>query len=476
MNRIADVFFIFAIILLLYYFKTLNYALIFSLINYIQDYTIYIIFYDIKVIDLILFFLFLGAIGKSAQLGLHTWLPDAMEGPTPVSSLLHAATMVTAGVFLLIRCSIIFEKSNFILFLICLIGSITSLFTAFVANCQYDIKKVIAYSTCSQLGYMFIAIGLSNYNLTLFHLFNHAFFKALLFLGAGSIISSLLDEQDMRKMGYLFVKLPFTYISILIGSMAILGLPFLTGFYSKDFLLESIFVSYAVDSLYIYIIAIFTAFLTAMYSFKLLFFIFIVKTNIYNKYVLLQEVNHFILISLFILSILSIFIGYFFFEIFIGFGSNYLNDVIYIKFEKFNNIEVEFISPLIKNLPLILTFLGVLTSYLLFFFINIKRKYVLKIMFILKKCIYNFFFYVGFFNYFYNKIYLYFLYYFYKFNVKVIEKGFFEFYGPVGFYLFFRDLSYKLRFLSSFHISVILLLLYINIITISYFVIMLNIL
>lgn len=276
-----------------------------------------------------------------------------MEGPTPVSSLLHAATMVTAGVFLLIRCSFIFETSNTILFIIILFGSITALFSALVATFQYDIKKIIAYSTCSQLGYMFFSSGLSNYNITLFHLFNHAFFKALLFLGAGSIISSLLDEQDMRKMGALVYKMPFTYIAILIGSLAILGFPFLTGFYSKDILLETTYISYSVDALYIYIMGILTAFFTAMYSMKLIFFVFLSKTNIYNKYITLQENNIFILIPLFSLSILSIFIGYLFSEIFIGIGANYLHNSIYIKFEHYNNIEMEFLSPLIKLMPLI---------------------------------------------------------------------------------------------------------------------------
>lgn len=276
-----------------------------------------------------------------------------MEGPTPVSSLLHAATMVTAGVFLLIRCSFIFEESNFVLFLLILFGSITALFSALVATYQYDIKKIIAYSTCSQLGYMFFSSGLSNYNITLFHLFNHAFFKALLFLGAGSIISSLLDEQDMRRMGSLIYKIPFTYLTILVGSLAILGFPFLTGFYSKDILLEATYISYSLDSLYIYTMGVLTAFFTAVYSMKLIFFVFISKTNIYNKYVLLQETNIYILIPLFILSILSIFIGYIFSEIFIGIGSNYLNGSIYIKFEHFNNIEMEFLNPFIKLTPLI---------------------------------------------------------------------------------------------------------------------------
>jgi NADH-ubiquinone oxidoreductase chain 5 len=206
-----------------------------------------------------------------------------MEGPTPVSSLLHAATMVTAGVFLLVRCSNIFESSQFISFLILLFGICTALYASLVATYQYDIKKIIAYSTCSQLGYMFFACGLSFYNIAFFHLFNHAFFKALLFLGAGSIISCLFDEQDLRKMGFLILKLPFTYISIFIGSLAILGFPFLSGFYSKDLLLELTYTSYTFDGFFIYFMAIFSALFTSIYSFKLIFFVFFQKTNLHNK-------------------------------------------------------------------------------------------------------------------------------------------------------------------------------------------------
>ena len=474
MNRIADVFFIFAIILILFYFKTVNYIIVFSLIEFFQNSTIFIFFTEIKIIDLILFLLFLGAIGKSAQIGLHTWLPDAMEGPTPVSSLLHAATMVTAGVFLLIRCSFIFETSNTILFIIILFGSITALFSALVATFQYDIKKIIAYSTCSQLGYMFFSSGLSNYNITLFHLFNHAFFKALLFLGAGSIISSLLDEQDMRRMGSLVYKMPFTYLAILIGSLAILGFPFLTGFYSKDILLETTYISYTVDALYIYIMGILTAFFTAMYSMKLIFFVFISKTNIYNKYITLQENNIFILIPLFSLSILSIFIGYIFSEIFIGIGTNYLQNSIYIKFEHYNNIEMEFLSPLIKLMPLIWTFLGLYLSYIFFFKFNLKNKYN-KVIFKIKTKLYEFFFYACFFNFIYNKIYLYFFYLFYEINVKNIEKGIFEWFGPVGIYLFFRNLSYKVRLLSPFFINITLLIIFLNIIFLLYFILLYNV-
>lgn len=474
MNRIADVFFIFAIILILYYFKTANYLIVFSLIDYIIEYTIYVSFIQIKLLNVILFLLFLGVIGKSAQIGLHTWLPDAMEGPTPVSSLLHAATMVTAGVFLLIKCSFIFEKSDFILFLVIMFGSITALFSALVATFQYDIKKIIAYSTCSQLGYMVFSSGLSNYNITLFHLFNHAFFKALLFLGAGSIISSLLDEQDMRKMGSLAYKLPLTYIAILIGSLAILGFPFLTGFYSKDLLLETTFISYSVDSLYIYIMGILTAFFTAMYSMKLIFFVFAIRTNVYNKILILQENNIFIIIPLCILTLLSIFIGYLFSEIFVGLGNNYLYNSIYIKFEHFNNIEMEFLSPLIKLMPLIWTFFGLILSYIFFYKLRIKNKKRFKLIYLIKTKLYEFFFNAGFFNYIYNKIYLYFFYLFYKINVKYIEKGLFEWIGPVGFYLFFRNQSYKVRLLSPYFINITLLIIFLNIIFILYFIILYN--
>jgi NADH-ubiquinone oxidoreductase chain 5 len=189
-------------------------------------------------LELISMFIFIGAVGKSAQIGLHTWLPDAMEGPTPVSALIHAATMVTAGVFLIVRCSPIFECAPNVLAAVAIIGAITSFFAATTGAFQNDLKKTIAYSTCSQLGYMIFACGLAANSVTMFHLTNHAFFKALLFLSAGSIIHALHDEQDMRKMGALNRILPFTYTMILIGSFALIGFPFITGYYSKDFVLE----------------------------------------------------------------------------------------------------------------------------------------------------------------------------------------------------------------------------------------------
>jgi NADH-ubiquinone oxidoreductase chain 5 len=202
-----------------------------------------------------------------------------MEGPTPVSALLHAATMVTAGVFLVIRSSIFFEYSDNILNLLCIFGCITALFSGMVATFQYDIKRIIAYSTCSQLGYMFFSCGLSNYFVAFFHLFNHAFFKALLFLSAGALIHSLFDEQDIRKMGLLCKILPFIYISMFIGSLAIVGFPFLSGFYSKDVILELVYSRYYINSIFIYIIAIIAALFTAIYSCKLFFYVFFSNFN-----------------------------------------------------------------------------------------------------------------------------------------------------------------------------------------------------
>ena len=243
--------------------------------------------YQIYFIDLIAILFLIGAVGKSAQIGMHTWLPDAMEGPTPVSALLHAATMVTAGVFLILRCSVIFEYSDTVLGIMAIWGGITAFFCAFISLFQEDIKKIIAYSTCSQLGYMFFACGVSNYTGALFHLFNHAFFKALLFLGAGIIIHGFLNEQDMRKMGRLTKIFPVTYICLIIGFLAISGFPFFAGFYSKDFILEFAYSKFFINESIIYILGIWTAFLTAGYCSKILYILFLNYNLInYNKIVL----------------------------------------------------------------------------------------------------------------------------------------------------------------------------------------------
>jgi len=259
-NRVGDFSLLLAIFAIYFVFNSLDYDTVFSLVPSMLDSKILIAGFDVPALDMICVLLFLGAMGKSAQLGLHTWLPDAMEGPTPVSALIHAATMVTAGVFLLARCSYLFEYSPFALGLVVFIGSATAFFASTTGLFQNDMKRVIAYSTCSQLGYMVFACGLSSYEVGVFHLSNHAFFKALLFLGAGSVIHAVADEQDMRKMGGLRRLLPFTYGIMLIGSLALMGFPFLTGFYSKDTILEVAYAKYTVWGHFSYYLGTFAAF------------------------------------------------------------------------------------------------------------------------------------------------------------------------------------------------------------------------
>ena len=263
-NKIGDVGLLLGIILIWVEIGSLDYNTIFSYVSFINNEEINL--------DLISFFLLIGVIGKSAQVGLHTWLPDAMEGPTPVSALIHAATMVTAGVFLIIRMSPFFECTPTILLIIVLLGSITAFFSSTIGLSQNDLKKVIAYSTCSQLGYMVMICGFSQYNTGLFHLINHGFFKALLFLSAGSIIHALNDEQDFRKIGGMNLITPFTYTCIVIGSLSLMGLPFLTGFYSKDLIIELVYGKHYLR--FALWLGILSAFFTAFYSFRLANFTF----------------------------------------------------------------------------------------------------------------------------------------------------------------------------------------------------------
>jgi NADH-quinone oxidoreductase subunit L len=225
-------------------------------------------------LTIIAILLFIGAMGKSAQLGLHTWLPDAMEGPTPVSALIHAATMVTAGVFLVARMSPLFEYAPAALALVTVVGAATAFFAATVGMCQTDIKRVIAYSTCSQLGYMFFALGVSAYPAAIFHLMTHAFFKALLFLSAGSVIHALSDEQDMRNMGGIWRKIPFTYAMMWIGSLALAGIPLFAGYYSKDMILEAAYGAHSGVGLFAFWMGIAAALMTAFYSWRLIIMTF----------------------------------------------------------------------------------------------------------------------------------------------------------------------------------------------------------
>lgn len=277
-NRVGDFAFILGVITIIVYFQAVDFATIFGKAEILSNVQLDFLWFKASVVDVTCFLLFLGCMGKSAQIGLHVWLPDAMEGPTPVSALIHAATMVTAGVFLVARCSYLFEYSPVILQFIAIIGGITCLFAASIAIAQKDIKKIIAYSTCSQLGYMFLACGVSAYNAGIFHLVTHAFFKALLFLSAGSVIHAC-HEQDIFKIGGLKDKMPVTYCNFLIGSLALIGIYPLAGFYSKDAILELAYSSGGIGRL-IFVLGIMAAVLTAIYSVKIISLVFHGKTKL----------------------------------------------------------------------------------------------------------------------------------------------------------------------------------------------------
>ena len=376
--------------------------------------------------------LFIGAMGKSAQLGLHTWLPDAMEGPTPVSALIHAATMVTAGVFLIARCSPIYEYTQSILNIITIIGASTAFFAATVGLVQNDLKRVIAYSTCSQLGYMIFACGLSNYSVGVFHLMNHAFFKALLFLGAGSVIHAVSDEQDMRKMGALKNLVPFTYSLMVIGSLALIGFPFLTGFYSKDIILEASYGKYNYYGHFSYLLGSCGAFLTAFYSTRLLHLTFLSKPNGYKSVICsAYDSSYRIIISLVILSIPSMFIGYLTKDMIIGFGTDFWGNSIYVAPENMNLIDAEFIQHKFKILPVILSLSGFTLSFILYSFFN-DILFSIKISYLGKK-IYNFLNKKWFFDKVYNEYIIQTLFRFsYDKTYKLIDRGIIEILGPMG--------------------------------------------
>ena len=279
-NKIGDIAVLLGISVVYLLCGSTSFTVIFAVLPYLQEIQIFF-FTHIATITFIAFCFLVGAIGKSAQIGLHVWLPDAMEGPTPVSALLHAATMVTAGIFLIIRCSFLFEHTPTILLFCIFIGSLTAFFAATTGLLQNDIKRIIAFSTCSQLGYMLVACGLSSYSLALFHLFNHAFFKALLFLAAGSVIHAIQDEQDIRKMGGLFLFLPLTFSFFLVGSLSLIGFPFLSGFYSKDIIIESTFTSFLINHSFASVLLLSATFFTAAYSFRLIYYVFLTRPNFF---------------------------------------------------------------------------------------------------------------------------------------------------------------------------------------------------
>ncbi len=273
-NRIGDFGFALGIFGVFYAFGTIDFDTVFMAAPEMQGKTLHFLGLDLDLLTTLCILLFIGAMGKSAQVPLHTWLPDAMEGPTPVSALIHAATMVTAGVFMVVRFSPLFEYSDTALVVVTVVGAFTAFFAATVALVQNDIKRVVAYSTCSQLGYMFFACGVGAYGVAIFHLFTHAFFKALLFLGSGSVIHALSDEQDMRKMGGMRKVQPWTYWTMWAGTLSLAGVPLFAGFYSKDAILESAFAAHTGAGEIAYWVGIAAAIMTAFYSCRLMFMTF----------------------------------------------------------------------------------------------------------------------------------------------------------------------------------------------------------
>ncbi|CEG19378.1 nadh dehydrogenase subunit 5 [Ceraceosorus bombacis] len=338
-------------------YGNLDYSTVFSLSPSINE-------DSITIIGLLLLF---AAMGKSAQLGLHTWLPDAIEGPTPVSALIHAATLVTAGVYLVLRSSPLIEYGTTTLIVITWVGALTSFFAASTGLLQNDLKRVIAYSTCSQIGYLFMACGLSQYESAIFHLVNHAFFKALLFLAAGAVLHAVYDQQDIRRLGGLLGFIPFTYTAILIGSLSLIAVPYLTGFYSKDLILELAFAQYEFKSTAAYWLGTISASLTAFYSIRLISITFLTYANankiVYNS---AHDPAVIVIIPLVILSFISIAFGYLASDLYVGIASDFLSTSLFTHPSHVTIVEAHFGLPLIfKLLPMIVTIIAsVLAIYL----------------------------------------------------------------------------------------------------------------
>ncbi|WP_339828601.1 NADH-quinone oxidoreductase subunit L [uncultured Parvibaculum sp.] len=318
-NRVGDFGLILGIATLFLTIGSVDFDTVFKAIPEMADETFSFLGYDVPVVTTACLLLFMGAMGKSAQFFLHTWLPDAMEGPTPVSALIHAATMVTAGVFLLARMSPIFEFSPYALTVVTVIGATTAFFAATVGLVQNDIKRVIAYSTCSQLGYMFVAVGVGAYEVAMFHLFTHAFFKALLFLGSGSVIHAMSDEQDMRKMGGLYRMIPVTWLMMVIGTLALTGFPFTAGYYSKDAVIEAAFAGHNAAHMYAFALTVAAALLTSFYSWRLVFMTFHGESRASNETLShVHESPLVMLVPLFILAAGALGAGFLFAPLFIG--------------------------------------------------------------------------------------------------------------------------------------------------------------
>lgn len=465
-NRVGDFGLALGIMAIFFVFKTVNFAAIFAVAPFLVGTKFLFLNSSFNALNTICILLFIGAMGKSAQIGLHTWLPDAMEGPTPVSALIHAATMVTAGVFLVARFSPIFEYAPTALMLVSFVGGGTCLFAATTGIFQNDIKRVIAYSTCSQLGYMIFACGISNYSVGVFHLFNHAFFKALLFCSAGSVIHALSNQQDLRRMGGLVKLLPFTYAMMLIGSLSLVGFPFLTGFYSKDVILEVAYARYTVNGIFAYWLGSVCVLFTSYYSFRLIFYTFLVQSSIYKRYVKnVHDAPALMAVPLILLSIASIFIGFIGKDMMIGVGTGFWGSSLFTLPFNSNILESESIPNIIRMLPLIFTVFGILLAFLNYGSqdAGLGASRLLAYRYktgTLGSRVYYFFNKRWYFDKIYNDFVVFSgLYFGYNVSFKALDKGSFEVIGPQGICLIFSKLARQVSQLQSgmiYHYAVII--------------------
>ena len=446
-NRVGDFGLSLGMCAIFLIFNAIDYSTVFAVAPSIAGSTWNIFGIEIEKLTVVCLLLFVGAVGKSAQIGLHTWLPDAMEGPTPVSALIHAATMVTAGIFLIARCSPLFEYAPTALVVVTFMGAMTAFFAASTGLVQNDLKRVIAYSTCSQLGYMAFACGLSNYSVGIFHLMNHGFFKALLFLSAGAVIHAISDEQDMRRMGGLVQLIPFTYCMMLIGSLALMGFPFLTGFYSKDIIIEVAYAKYSISGHFAHWFGCISAFFTAFYSFRLVYLTFLARPNGIKSVIgHAHEVPLTMGIPLILLSFGSIFWGYLTREMIIGLGTDFWQHSIFVLPQNNLFIESEFIPSYIKLVPTVLSFAGailaiILNHYYASFLYNVcLTPFGLKLYAFLNKKWY----FDKLYNEYLNKPLVSFGYFV---SFKTIDKGIVEMVGPYG---FVSNFSYLAKRISKF--------------------------
>lgn len=428
-NRVGDIFFAMAIFAIFSIYQTIYFKEIFANAGVLVEHYINVFGMQINAANFVCVLLFIGCMGKSAQLGLHTWLPDAMEGPTPISALIHAATMVTVGVFVVARFSAIFEYSNFALEMMIFIGATTAFITATIALAQDDIKKIIAYSTCSQLGYMFFACGVSAYSIGIFHLMTHAFFKSLLFLGAGSVIHALSDEQNIFKMGGLMKKIPFTFAMMLIGSLAISGIPPFAGYFSKDAILEAAYASNRIWSNYAYICGVLGAFCTAFYSWRLLIIVFHGQPMGGKENKKVHEPSLSMSVPLSILAFGSVFAGIAGYKL--GMIDS-LNEFWHgsIAISRGENIfsEMHHIAVFAKILPLILTLAGIISAYVLYMYSSALKERLLQYLSSIYKVAKNKYYFDELYNIIFVKPYKYLA----KFAARKIDLGCIDLYGPNG--------------------------------------------